>query len=79
MEDFFQETDRAERNGNSAMSVLYYNLHDISKGKKSLQPVMHKYATTQSCRREVILRHFGASRPVLTCGRSCCDKLQTSL
>ena len=27
----------------------------------------------QSCRREVILRHFGASQPVLTCGRSCCD------
>ena len=46
MEDFFQETGRAERNGNSAMSVLYYNLHDISKGKKSLQPVMRKYATT---------------------------------
>jgi len=73
MEDFFQETGRAGRNGNSAMSVLYYNSYDTSKGKKALQPVMRKYATTQSCRREVILRHFGASQPVLTCGRSCCD------
>ena len=65
MEDFFQETGHAGRNGNSSMSVLYYNSYDISKGKKALQPVMRKYATTQSCRREVILCHFGASEPVL--------------
>ena len=73
VEDFFQETGRAGRNGNSAMSVLYYNSYDISKGKKALQPDMWKYATTQSCWREVIVCHFGASQPVLTCGRSCCD------
>ena len=36
MEDFFQETGRAGRNGNSSMSVLYYNSYDISKGKKTL-------------------------------------------
>ena len=53
------------------MPVLYYNFYDISKGKKALQPVMRKYATTQSCRPEVILCHFGASQPVLKCGRSC--------
>ena len=55
------------------MSVLCYNSYDISKGKKPLQPVMRKYATTQSCRREGILCHFGASQLVLTCGRSCCN------
>ena len=73
MEDFFQETGQTGRNGNSAVSVLYYNSYDISKGKKAFQPVMWKYATTQSCRPEVILCHFGASHPVLTCGQSCCD------
>ncbi|XP_068675578.1 uncharacterized protein [Montipora foliosa] len=31
MEDFLQETGRAGRNGNSAISVLYYNSYDISK------------------------------------------------
>ena len=36
MEDVFRETGRAGRNGKSAMSVLYYNSYDISKGKKAL-------------------------------------------
>ena len=30
MENFFQEIGRAGRNGNIAMSVLYYNSYDIS-------------------------------------------------
>lgn len=73
MEEFFQETGRAGRNGNHAESVLYYNSYDISKGKKALEPVMRQYATTKSCRREVILHHFGASPTLMTCGHNCCD------
>ena len=73
MEDFFQETGRAGRNGNNATSLLYYNSYDISKGKKALQPVMRHYVTTQACRRNVILRHFAASPPLMACGNNCCD------
>ena len=61
MEEFFQETGRAGRNGKQAESVLYYNSYDISRGKKSLQNIMREYCTTQGCRRKAILCHFGSS------------------
>lgn len=75
MEEFFQETGRAGRNGKQAEAIMYYNSYDISRGKKALQDVMRQYATTEACRREVILHHFGAS---VTQGESdqrhnCCD------
>ena len=51
VEDFFQETGRAGRNGNNATSVLYYyNSFDVSRGKKALQPVMREYVNKQACR-----------------------------
>lgn len=75
MEEFFQETGRAGRNGKQAESVLYYNSYDISKRKKALQEVMRKYATTQTCRRELILHHFGAllTRQESNQRHNCCD------
>ena len=75
MEEFFQETGRAGRDGKPAQSVLYFNSYDISRGKKPLQNVMREYCTTQSCRREVILRHFGSSLSRQECGNrhNCCD------
>jgi len=75
MEEFFQETGRAGRNGKPAQSVLYFNSYDISRGKKPLQNVVRENCTTQSCRREVILRHFGSSLSWQECGNqhNCCD------
>lgn len=74
MEEFFQETGRAGRNGQQADFVLHYNSYDVSRSKKALQQVMREYATTHTCRRDVILHHFGASltqdsRQI----HSCCD------
>ena len=76
MEEFFQETGRAGRNGKQANSTLYFNSYDISQGKKALQPSMRQYCTTQSCRREVILRHFGVTltREESDHHHNCCDK-----
>lgn len=75
MEEFFQETGRAGRNGKQAESMLYFNSYDISRGKKALQNVMRQYATTETCRREVILHHFGAllTRPDSDQRHICCD------
>ena len=61
MEDFFQETGHAGRNGSQAISTVYFNSYDISKGKRTLEPIMRQYVTANSCKREVFLRHFGAS------------------
>ena len=43
MEDFFQETGQAGRNGNSGMSVLYCNSYDIGKGTAVMESIV--YAT----------------------------------
>ena len=78
MEKFFQETGRAGRNGKQAESVLYYNSYDISRGKKALQHVMQEYSTTQSCRRKVILHHFGSSLSCQYDKHNCCDNCKTA-
>lgn len=73
MEEFFQETGRAGRNGSQAISTVYFNSYDISKGKRALEAIMRQYVTANSCRREIILRHFGASVASECCGHKCCD------
>ena len=73
MVNFFQETGHADRNGSQAISTVYFNSYDISKGKRTLEPIMRQYVTANSCKREVIFRHFGASVASECCGHKCCD------
>ena len=76
MEEYFQESGRAGRDGNPALSKLFYNSYDISRAQKNFQPVMRKFVSTENCRRRVILEYFGFSIPdsdekMLL--HSCCD------
>ena len=73
MEKFFQETGRAGRNGSQTISTVYFNSYDISKAKRALEPIMRQNVTANSCRQEIIIRHFGASVASECCGHKCCD------
>lgn len=76
MEEYFQESGQAGRDGNPALSKVFYNSYDISRAQKNFQPVMRKFVSTENCRRRVILEYFGFSIPdsdekMLL--HSCCD------
>ena len=76
MEEYFQESGRAGRDGKPALSKVLYNSYDVSRAQKNFQPVMRKFVSTDNCRRRVILEYFGFSIPdsnekVLL--HSCCD------
>ena len=59
MEEFFQESGRAGRDGQPSVSGVLYNAYDVSRAKKNFQPIMRKFVSTDSCRRRVILQYFG--------------------
>lgn len=75
MEEYFQETGRAGRDGESAVATLYYNNRDIGKGKHPVDDLMRQLATSQTCKREIILRYFGHEMPNPNPNplHSCCD------
>ena len=73
MEEYFQETGRAGRDGKEAVATLYYNGRDIAKGKNPVDEVMRELATTNKCKREIILRYFGHEPPKRSNLHSCCD------
>ena len=73
MEEYFQETGRAGRDGKEAVATLYYNGRDIAKGKNPVDEVMRELATTNKCKREIILRYFGHEPPKKSNLHSCCD------
>ena len=71
MEEYFQETGRAGRDGKEAVATLYYNGRDIAKGKNPVDEVMRELATTNKCKREIILRYFGHEPPKRSNLHSC--------
>ena len=73
MEEYFQETGRAGRDGKEAIATLYYNGRDIGKGKNPVDDVMRELATSNKCKREIILRYFGHEPPKRSNLHSCCD------
>ena len=76
MEEYFQESGRAGRDGKPALSKVLYNSYDVSKAQKNFQPVMRKFVSTDNCRRRVILEYFGFSIPDSDKNEllhSCCD------
>lgn len=58
MEEYFQESGRAERVGNIAISKVLFN-SDIITAKKNVHQVMRMFVTTTSYRRRVLLQYFG--------------------
>ena len=73
MEQYFQETGRAGRDGKEAIATLFYNGRDIGKGKHPVDNVMKEFATEQTCKRKIILDYFGYEAPKRTILHSCCD------
>ena len=85
IENYYQETGRAGRDGLAGKCIAFYNYNDILRLEKFLRdkPVSERemgaqlmqeviaYAETSSCRRRFLLHYFGESFPVEQCGKMC--------
>ena len=75
METFFQESGRAGRDGRPATSTLYFNNNDIGANIEGMEPIMKDYCKNprNTCRRKIVLNHFGFGIPSAQEKHSCCD------
>ena len=53
--------------------MIYYNASDVAANKKYLTPEMKDYITTDGCRRDFILTHFGGPKDTKDMCHGCCD------
>jgi ATP-dependent DNA helicase RecQ len=95
MENYYQESGRAGRDGENAQCVLFFSRGDIPKLRYYVDKIeneevrnfnyrslekMAAYATVQSCRRKSILAHFGENYQSDNCGTcDVCTSEQTSV
>jgi ATP-dependent DNA helicase RecQ len=85
IENYYQETGRAGRDGMAGKCVSFYNYNDILRLEKFLRdkPVSERemgaqlmqevvaYAETASCRRKFLLHYFGEGYQTEQCGKMC--------
>lgn len=55
VEEYFQVTCRAGRDGKEPTATLFYNGRVVGKGGNPVEDIMRKFTTTQSCKRKIIL------------------------
>lgn len=95
MENYYQESGRAGRDGENAQCVLFFSRGDIPKLRFYVEKIeneqirnlnyrslekMAAYATMQSCRRKSILAHFGENFKSDNCGTcDVCTSEQTNV
>lgn len=85
IENYYQETGRAGRDGLTGKCIAFYNYQDILRLEKFLRdkPVSERemgaqlmqevvaYAETASCRRRFLLHYFGEGFKEDSCGKMC--------
>ncbi len=85
IENYYQETGRAGRDGLAGKCIAFYNYNDILRLEKFLRdkPVAERemgaqlmqevvaYAETASCRRRFLLHYFGEEFEETQCGKMC--------
>ncbi|MEI6409025.1 MAG: RecQ family ATP-dependent DNA helicase [Bacteroidota bacterium] len=85
IENYYQETGRAGRDGINGKCIAFYNYQDILRLEKFLRdkPVAERemgaqlmqevvaYAETAACRRQFLLHYFGEEYAVDRCGKMC--------
>ncbi len=85
IENYYQETGRAGRDGLTGKCIAFYNYNDILRLEKFLRdkPVAERemgaqlmqevvaYAETASCRRRFLLHYFGEDFEEEQCGKMC--------
>jgi superfamily II DNA helicase RecQ len=72
--EYFQETGRAGRDGESSKAILYYNNRDIAKNKPGLQDEIRMYCNSKDqCLRTLLLKFLDIKQPLsLSPGHLCC-------
>ena len=73
IEEYFQETGRAGRDGCPSVATMYYNNFDIRSGKHQVDEVMREFVTSNSCKRSIILNYFGHSLKRESDFHNCCS------
>lgn len=79
IQQFFQETGRAGRDGKPSRAVLYYNNRDIAKNKVGLQESVRNYCMSEdTCLRVQLLQFLDVDAPKsLNPQHDCCSICET--
>ncbi len=75
VQEYFQETGRAGRDGESSKAILYYNNRHITRNKPGIQEEIKMYCWSKGvCLRRLLLQYLDVKQPVpVSPGHICCS------